>query len=494
MKPTLLLALAITLAGCSEDAGLIPTEPDLAKTGGFPVVILRGGANTQGNGAKGAVASTLAEAVSKVAPGGTVRVFEGSYLAENVEVAKTITFEAAGSGRPLLRTAAGPYGLHLVDGGNATLRGIDFENHSSTSGAASLRVDGANSSLTVRDASFSLGTEGYSAIYGNAAANSLSLDAISVTGGTYGVISRVADFELTNSEIFGQELTAVPIFSGRHLVADNRITDCGDRVCVYLLNGAHGTITNNYLSNPSAGPDGPTPEQPGSGVPAYANTHNLITLTGGAEATVVGNEIDGCGFGHCVLAVRGTSALIESNTFTSYQEQGTRYVIVAGDGAGGRSGDPSRGSVITARGNTFVGVGDPGVDRDDINSYAVRWSLMLAEGVGSELRAYDNVGANAGSGLSAARNGRVSGSGNSLSLLRAGLAIYFSGAMFANGNDVTDYVFSMDEFEGRPSDLTCNYWGDAGPMNPMTQQGASLYTPWAEEPVADSASAAGCGP
>lgn len=438
-----------------------------------------------------AAVNNLADALDRVAAGGLIKVFPGTYSAETLVVDKAITIEGAGNGAAVIRNENTFASLWVQTGGSLTLRELEFENENPN--GFGLFADGDGAALDVDGVAFraAAGTTASLVFLNQAPASALSIENSSFTGGAIGAHASVPTVELRGSTFHDHGGYAF-WFNGDGTVESNTMTDCGDNACIFADGGATGTIADNSLSNPLTGP-GPQPE--GGFPPQFPFFHHVIGVFTGADVDITGNEIDGCGWGQCITTGVGANALIEGNVITAYQAQGTRMGIVAGDGAGG--GAPAgNGSSVTVRNNEFIGVGAPITDRTNQNQYGFRLSAMRAEGLGSSLSAEGNTVTSAWEGLNARAGGSVSGSGNDMELLGIATVIHGSdAAMDVHGSDFTDYVHAIEQIDNTSSSLNCNWWGSAsGPsnVNIINGQGASLYTPWATSPIAGTGQSSGC--
>lgn len=495
MRCSLALLLPLLVAAaCGEiptDTALAPDDAGLARAGGYQVVIVRPNAPPQANSAGAPVVDNIADAVDRVAAGGTLKVFPGTYTTEGVVIDKAVTLEAAGNGAAVIRNEDVTTALRVAGGGSLTVRGLEFENSGSR---ASILATDAPAAVDVSDAAFRVTDNGFTGIdfRQRASGTALTLERSSFEGGSYGVIAIVAGAEVRENTFSGQRW--VSLYLATHAtVEDNAMTDCGDNACIFAVGGSTGTIADNALSNARTGP-GPIDEGPGQPIPQYAFFHHVLLIFGGSDMAITGNEIDGCGWGQCIATGVGAHALIEDNVITAYQAQGTRIGIVVGDGQGG-SAPAGSGSNAVVRNNQLNGVSD-NTDRSDQNDYAYRLAALQAEGIGSTLVAEGNTIGNAAHGIVSRAAASVSGSGNDADLMQQATAIWGDGSeMVLNGSDFTDYLHAIDAGGTAASDLTCNWWGSgAGPsgVSNSNPQGAALYTPWATSPIAATGQTNGC--
>lgn len=487
-----LLFTFLILAACGDlatEAPLSPADAELARAGGFNTVLVKPGMPAQATSAGAPVVSTIADAVDRVAAGGTIKVFAGTYVTADVVIDKAVTLESAGNGQAVIRSENVTAALRVAGGGSLTVRGLEFENSGSR---ASILVTDAPAAVDVSDAAFRVTDNGFSGIdfRQRASGTALSVERSSFEGGSYGVIAMVAGAEVRESAFSGQRWVSLYLATDA-TVENNVMTDCGDNACIFAVGGSSGAIAGNTLSNARTGPG---PHDEGQGIPTYAFFHHVILVFTGSDVEITGNEIDGCGWGQCIATGVGAHALIEDNVITAYQAQGTRIGIVVGDGAGGDA-PAGNGSSAVVRNNQLIGV-SANTDRSDPNQYAYRVSGFQAEGIGSSLVAEGNLISNAALGIGARMAASVSGSGNAADLLRLATAIRDTDSeMTLHGSDFTDYLEAIQAGGSTSSSLTCNYWGSAGGPSGVglsSGQTSALYTPWAETPIAATGQTTGC--
>lgn len=493
------------------------TRDAAARPGGHRVVILRASMPDAPGDAGAPVANNLVAAVAAVAAGGTIRVHPGDYSAESVLIDKPVTIEGVGSAKPVFRTVSDLQGIRLQHGGGTvTLRGLEFRNDfAGTLGFSySIRATGGFANVTVEDSDFIMKTGGHAsalfasnggivggsrltvtrsrfiggragiAAVGNAVLPGPSAIAISdsrfegqreaVPGiGSFAIQVRSADVSIERNVFIDCGRLCANV-SGTFAVTDNEFADCGATYCLHAFSGA-GTIARNRMSNSVPGDE-------------EWFLHHVLLLNSSVSATVEDNEVDGCGYGQCIVAIARASGVIRNNRITARHGDRTRIGIVLSDGEAGNSAATDRGASFTVTGNVLTGLGGPADPApDDPASYAFSVSGLQAEGH-STMRADANAVHGADIGMLVRTGSVMEGERNRVNRVRAGIVAVDVGTRATlRWNDITRYRRALDQSGHTGSDLTCNFWDTpAGPQNYSSSQGASLFSPWATEPVAAS--------
>ena len=505
--------VALAVSGCADEQVLqpVPSAPSAAAgpARGFPVVLLG-----KGNGPNSA--ATLQDAVARVASGGTIRVFAGTHDASGVVIDKPLSVVATGSGTPVIRIVPGDDpadpGIEVREvAGTVLFRDLVIEG---TGGASSTAVVASGTQrLAFEDVDFELGEAGEGVnVFGAGAGESLEVSGGAFRGGVAGVYAsavrarvegtsfssqagwgvygaRAASVSVVGADFAGCGeycILAVGIATAQGVVTYGELTvrdvdavDCGAYSCVYATNGVEVSITGNRFSNAVAT------------APELAFFHNLIFLWL-SRGEVSENVIDGCGLGQCIAVSGSSDAEVVGNRVTAYGAQGTRVGIVVSDGDRG----DHRASSARVRGNRVTGIGSnpANLDGHAVGCFGEYCGLITVEG-GSTAEVSGNAVDNGNIGIYARDGGRISGRDNRVSNVGRGIAILDEGSSATlRFNDVTGAtILDLEQSPGAgPSDLTCTWWGSAaGPDAVASSAGASLYTPWAESPIAGTG-ASGC--
>jgi hypothetical protein len=509
---TALVALAVS--GCADEQPLRPepAAPSLARgpNGGFPTVLLG-----KGNGPNSA--STLQEAVGKVAAGGTIRVFAGTHDASGTVIDKPLSVVATGSGTPVLRIVGAadsdaPAGIEVVDAaGTVAFRDLVIDN-TGAPGSIAVAASGTER-VEFEDVAFEIVQDGGGVhLSGTGAGETLEVSGGTVRGGSIALWADAARASVEGTSFAGQD--GVAVYGGRAsslsvvgadfagcgeycilgagianpqgvvtygalTVRDVDAVDCGTYSCVYAVNGVDVSITGSRFSN--------TVVSPVDGL-----ERNVIFLWL-SRGEISDNVIDGCGLGQCIAVSRDSDADIVGNRITAYGDQGTRNGIVVSHGFR----YPVRPSTARVRDNVVTGIGSNPENRE---GHAVgclgEWCGLITVEGGSSAELEGNTLSNGNIGIFAREGGQVTGRDNRVSDVGRGIAILDEGsAATLRFNDVTGAsILDLEQSHGEASDLTCNWWGSAeGPDDVASAEGPSLYSPWASAPIAGAGATACAG-
>lgn len=501
---------SLTTSAWDPEANLLPEPTDnrfvdratapfalaAGQATGFPVVLVRAGPGPGAVPGNPPVVDNFADALDRVAAGGTIRVFPGTYVVDAVEITKPVTIRAH-SGRPLIRNQDQPYSFGIFDlpAGTVTFQGLDFALVPGSRSSVNARfvypdvvVDGCSFDATG-------GTTAVEAGFNNTGEGRVLVSNSSFTGGVLGAFGfRGGILEIRSSTFTQQSNRSVNYQSGSvGVVEDNDMSLCGNRGCIFALSGASVDITGNRFAQVPTTGDG--------------FFRHVILFEGDVRGSVINNHFDGCGHGQCFVATFSTVADVVGNTFVIHPDHGTRFAIAVVGVPAGLSRPDFRDHASTVLVTDNIIRASPGStvgDRNDPDAYALRHAGMLAENAGT-IHAYRNTIDNANTGVIANESagggplpagsigGTLIGSDNVINLVHVGARIFNGGVADFRSNDFTDYVHPIFE-AGRdePSDLTCNWWGAAtGPANVGGPIDPNLYTPWATAPVAGT-SATSC--
>jgi hypothetical protein len=496
------LLTALAVSACGDEQVLQPSVGEALEqagpAGGFRVVLLG-----QGHGPNSA--QTLQEAVTKVAAGGTIRVFPGTWEADGVVIDRPMTIHGQGGSRPTLRIPApAPGSSHSAievrnAGGTVTFRDLVIDNTEASNLVAISAQGTPRVALDAVDILVHAGGQGV-LLSGTGAGETLAVDGGRVAGGIralavlagrlevsgtsfadqgqFGVYGALAsEVEVTGSDfercgsfcvyVVGGGATAYSSLT----VNDVTATDCGEYSCIYTINWVDVSITGNRLSNTVA-----------SQVNPFNRNVVFLWLSRGE---ISDNEIDGCGHGACIAVSGSSDADVVGNRVTAYGSQLTRIGIVVSDGALGAH----RASTAQVRDNRVIGVGSNPTNAAGhaIGCFEEFCGAITVEG-SSTAELTGNEVSNANSGFYARAGGTITGRDNRATNVRIGVQILDAGSaetlrfndiQGASHQDVRQWGVTSG------SDLTCNWWGSAaGPQAVDSPQGAAIYTPWATAAVA----------
>ena len=124
------LGLLVLLWGCVGEEITAPQDQVavFAKAPGFQVVIVR---SDPVPGVRGAVPifDNLADAISAVALGGTIRVLPGTYVVEGVNIDKPVTIRGPGNGTAVIQTMeeVAAFFVDGYDAGTVVIDGLTFD-------------------------------------------------------------------------------------------------------------------------------------------------------------------------------------------------------------------------------------------------------------------------------------------------------------------------------------------------------------------------------
>lgn len=517
-----------TVLACGEDA-LPPTDPGSSLQaaaglpGGFGVVQVR--PNAPAN-AQGAVTNNLADAVSRVASGGTVRVHAGTYVTHDVLIDKPVTIE--GNGDPLIVNRTGSASLVVggIGSGEVTIRGITFRDDVGThaSGpAASIALVADFGHVIVESSTFS-GVAGETRPIYQRVVTSTAVPTLTVRGSAF-----ESGFRAVNIFNFGAGLDVEVLLEGNDVrdfsergfyltsasgvVRDNDFTNCGlscvlsqvatslevvdnrfeacisnaplprppglGAACVFFVFGEDGIVRGNAISDRTHG----------RGSHAAIIVSNFTGLGTAGRFLVENNVVDGCGDGNCIVTDGDTEATIRGNHVTAYAEDDTEFGITS-------SGLSEPGDDVIED-NVLVGVSDPTAHTHQNQAgFGFFFSGIFVHGVNTA-KVSRNTVSGANWGIFVTIGGVVEGTDNVIP--ETGIPIAVSGpvTITLNQSDFTQLDPSIPPVgfipvPGDPPasgvlDLTCNWWGDAGGPGSLgtVPAGVTLdVVPFATSPIA----------
>ena len=202
------------------------------------------------------VVSSLAEAMTRVAPGGQVLLYGGAYPVENVIVDRPVTIEAAPGTAPLIQAAdlGGEVDLRTafrveVGSGSVTFRNIAIE---VPQGYAAIHADGFDQ-LAIEGISFTLGRDVWAGVTAGNPATPTALATVrnsTFGGGVAGILAtasaRVDVFESAFSDHGFAGIQHQVRASGR--IEGNTLTECGVHGCIRAVAAERVEIVGNRLA------------------------------------------------------------------------------------------------------------------------------------------------------------------------------------------------------------------------------------------------------
>ena len=382
------------------------------------------------------------DALAAVPPGGKIELCSGTFTADNVEITKPVTIEAAPDAAtpPVIQHNAGESSFPNTNG---------------------FLIDAVGSgTVAFRRLSFvSTGTRPFM---------------ISARGTYDQVVIDSCDFTITSSNGTG-------VFGGSSTVE-------GSRVVV-----SHSSFTGGESGVFASGDQDESGNLlPGAPhVDVLQSTFHDFTFSGIqhqlASGLISGNTISACGSFGCIRAVLDGQVEVRNNSVTVEADrlvlnaQRIRWGIAA-------SALPGGGHVIVGNTVTGVGAGPTGYAIQGAAIGVGRITTAVAPGeVVDNATVSGNTIVNADTGISA-HDAVVTGTDNVITETLMGISavsVLLTTSVTLNRSDVTSYVVPMDG--AGLSDLTCNWWGNtAGPQNVPVGVPAGVFTPFATAPIANN--------
>lgn len=379
---------------------------------------------------------TLKAALKLVQPGGTIRMFDGTYDVMGLVVDRPVTIEAAPGADPVIKTkGSGAVGIFVsqVSAGTVTFRGIAYE-LSVVEGLQRIGIlaQAEYDEVVIEDSRFEMETVfGESAIGVSAGASSAPGGRVEVRGstfrgGTSGAYAvRGGHMDVFASDFSGHWFSGIQYQDRATGRADgNTLSDCGLVGCIRAPSAGPLEIVGNALSNDNA----------------REVWYGIVVLE------------------HPVIPGILPDVLIEGN-----------HVLGTGGNDGDRAFDLDgirvfRGEA-TIRDNTVSDAGH-GVRVQELTATLSENAIRDAE-VGIHVDGAD---------------ARVSGLDNVVEASAMGIQTLDVGSVAIHSSDFTGYANNVaDDLD---ADLTCNWWGSPYGPTSFTAPDPSVYTPWATEPVA----------
>lgn len=386
------------------------------------------------------------DALAAVPPGGKIELCSGAFTADNVEITKPVTIEAAPDAAtpPVIQNSANRafpdangFLIDAVASGTVAFRHLTFV--STGTGLFMISATGTYDQVMVDGCAFTNGPNG-TGVFGGSS---------TVTG---------AKVVVMNSSFTGGDLG---------VYASGDADEVGNPI---VATAPHFDVLNSTF---------------------HDFTFSGIQYQVGASGRISGNAVTACGFDGCIrsrfdnqIEISGNAVTVDADRITSSRH--IRWGIAA---------DVTAGGSLLIVGNTVTGVGGGG-DPSNPASYAIQFAgiglgrispggtiVMLGDATVSR-----NIIFNADTGLSA-HDAVITGTDNVITgtlVGIAGVSVTTTTSVSLNRSDVTSYVLPMTG-DGLV-DLTCNWWGtDAGPLNVPVGILAGVFTPFATAPIANNA-------
>ena len=190
--------------------------------------------------------ATVAEALSVVASGGTIKIADGPHAVQDVQVNKPVTIEAEGPGVPVLDGTGGVRGFDVggspgitSGAGAVTIRGLSFQNMFETG----IHVTGNYDLVVVENSVFFPSTNGLASgvFVSGANGNGITIQGNTFTGGAVGVHVGTTPGVLVLDNGFDNQGTN-PVRGPIELMQGNTITRCHGQ-CVEVAGFAGSSLT-----------------------------------------------------------------------------------------------------------------------------------------------------------------------------------------------------------------------------------------------------------
>ncbi|HSH75059.1 MAG TPA: right-handed parallel beta-helix repeat-containing protein [Longimicrobiales bacterium] len=469
---------------------------------------------------------TVADAVSAVPPDGQILVSDGTHPVEEVALDRSMTISGEGSGAIIQTDVA--RAAFLLDGyssGTVVIDGLTFDMNTPNgpdleTRTYPIRAQGTYDQLIVRNVTFDIDPVSRGSIYSRLSSVTGAgtyVENTTFSGGAYGIVAENAHVEVVGSTFGGYTATGVLYYDATPIPSSGRVEgsnflDCGQGRCISAQGGSSVDILGNTFAAPvltgDVGPD----------------ANQVVQVAQSASGLVDGNTFNGCGFFDCIRASSGTTATISNNEFTHVAGQSEwdySDIIVVQNGA-----SPTieyntlhscgvicykilDGSMPTIRNETITIPAGHGTQQvlitaeDDpaFGPHTVTFENNMVTGSGSELglgfytetnaTVNGNTFAGFASGVEVHDNSTLTGRDNVFTLNGTAVSVFVGSADF-RFNDFSGQSTDIGGGGEGSSDLTCNYWGNvAGPQSVIGGIPDTVYTPWADAPVAGTL-ASGC--
>lgn len=510
-RPARAIAItALTLsAACTHDALAPSPVPDLGDPaytagppGGFRLVMVRAGASASTE-AGAPVVDNLADAVARVAAGGTIRISEGVYLAEDVLIDRPMVIEPAAGAAPTVRTGAvGGFLIRTTLPGTVTIRGLHVE----VLGVRGILAAREYDQVVLENLMFTTTAGPFSASGGLpagwiAAGAALNMSPTSrftvrgstITGGHWGLIATAARADFVDNTLSRQALGGLQLESGSEgRISGNTFDGCGAWRCIGVASASEGVVVSaNTISiahparvrsaiqafgggtvtierNRITGTGGAGREvlahpmefgievRGGPGRTAVttvrgnhvSGAYNGLTVGGASRGVIEGNIVDPCGAWGCIAVfsngVTGADVAVRGNTVRSILDRRTFFAIHSGwEATAGR---------LSITDNTIMGATPPS-NTADPSTYALdiafqngTWYPGGLEGIplGDAVEFSRNRISDAAVGVRAFHGGVIEGRDNTFTTIFGEvLGAHDRGVLRLRFNDVLGHRFAL---------------------------------------------------
>lgn len=277
MKKLYPLISAAALLGLSAAT----TVPAMAASQATAVYVSTTGSDITGNGSSTAPYASISEAVSQVAPGGTVIVEPGTYK-ESVTIAEPLTLEADPSQTGAVTIdATGDVNGVVIQSSNVTVNGLTIENAQQAGLLA--QGKGALSNLVIENNTLTKNDQGITPAL---IAQQVDYETLHVVGVQNSIISNNQVIDNLDGGLYVTDETAS---STGNVISDNTVennqVDCGVTLAGHAP--GHGVNNNLIVANTATG-NGAAGIMLATAVPGDSVSNNVVL-----DNTVSGNNYGG---------------------------------------------------------------------------------------------------------------------------------------------------------------------------------------------------------
>jgi len=538
-----LTAVAVALTACADAPVTAPAAPPTPRLNagppnGFATVRVKLTAPSASQ-AKAPIVNNLADAVARVADGGTILVDAGTWEAGDIIIDKSLTVEPANAGERPVIVNSGYVAFSVTGGDLVTFRGLAFEVGANYS---AIYARGAYGKLVVDGTDFTLttGTTGILAGSSTAANAKVTVTNSTFSGGAIGVFFAGAHAETRNNTFDNHSFSGIQYQSASSgIIEGNSSTRCGRVGCIRVHSPSGVVIAGNTVHNEH-------PRTVQTGILAFAGgtvtiQDNVVLGAGGVgrdvahhpfsrgilvsgsptapmEATVLRNRVSGayegiilatihrgqveenrvdlCGAWSCIAIFGGQSdgaiVQVRRNTLRSSLARRTFFAV--------QSTWASNSGVLSITDNDIAAtaapanVNDPATYGLDIAFQNGVWYPGGQEGIplGTAVEFSRNRISNTAVGVRAFHGGVIEGRDNVFTRIFGEVfGAHDRGVNRLQFNDVNGYhralAISGSSVGGAAHNGTlevrCNYWGGSAPVNTAPAPEES-YSPYATAPIA----------
>jgi hypothetical protein len=507
--------MVVVAIGCTDPSGVQPPrdgDPSLAvaHAGSLSPLVFVIQSSQLANHSDAPVVPDLGAAMLRVAPGGTIRIFDGTFVTQEVSIDRPVTIEAATGAQPTLDASGALHILNVATPhGEVLLRDLRFVgaldaavNTETLDPSKSLSYD----QLRLDRISVEVGDDG--GVHRNIGLNIVPSPTTAAqvvvrqsrfAGGQAGVVAIGAGALLTVlSSSFGPHaFDAVQFeFGAIGRAESNTLAQCGSGGCIRASLSGNVSIVNNSISfTRSLGSDRAVHARPLAGATVVVDGNQItdtrvpngspagvpygIAGSGDGNLLIRNNSIDGL---NGVSVISGASIQILGNTIRGRRADQLEDGITVNT-------DPALPHRIVVSFNTIVGTDTPS-DPADPNAYTFADGGIEIDAVpvsgGTPIRQVAQINGNsirnALRGITAFAGASIQGTDNVISTAYFGLTSYTGSSNAITRSDILDYRFATDG-DGILS-IRCNWWGAVTGPHDLTSTGPTTYAPWASGPIA----------